>query len=216
MEEKFIENDQYNYIVKQISTIQDSMRKHVDPAVLTAVKDLAQAKILDLFPNATREQQEILDISKLSQEEEYEHIVTELAQFLKPFPRLTEQQLKKLFPKVKKLKLPDLDSFNYKRLTYLSWNDTGANKKFVVYKLEGKLVGMECKLTPNGKHNICSFCNGLGKVSYFSTVTKKKMAKNPDYYRSTGNFVCIDGEECNRRITNTDYLNSFIKDSLGE
>jgi len=100
-------------------------------------------------------------------------------------------------------------------LTYLSWNDLGYNKKFIVYELEGKMVGIECEFTPTSKKNICSFCHSFGEVAYFSTVTKVKKSKNPDYFKSIGNLICVDNTECNKKITNVDYLSGFLKESLG-
>jgi len=215
MTEKFIKNEQLNFIKKQVALIKDSKQKNVPQNVLASVIDLANAKILDLFPNATIEQQEMLDLSRLKTDNEYEQYIRRLSDFLLSFPQLTEQQLKKMFPKQKKLKLPDLANIDHSQLTYLSWNDLRANKKFIVYELDGKLVGIECEFTPTSKKNLCSFCNCFGEVAYFSTVTKAKKPKNPDYYKAIGNLICADSSECNKKITNVEYLTTFFKDSLG-
>ncbi|MEH7106500.1 FusB/FusC family EF-G-binding protein [Bacillus sp. JJ1764] len=215
MTEKFIKNEQLNFIKKQISLIKDSTKKNVPPTVLTAVIDIANAKILNLFPNTSLDQQEMLDLSKLKTDQEYERYIQLLSDFLIPFPIITEQQLKKMFPKQKKLKLPDLSKIDHHQLTYLSWNDLRLNKKFIVYELDGKMVGIECNFTPATKKTYCSFCNCFGEVTYLSTVTKTKKAKNPDYYRSIGNLICADSSECNHKITEVEYVTSFLKDSLG-
>lgn len=215
MTETFIKNEQLNFIKKQIALIKDSIKKNVPPTVLTAVIDLANAKILNLFPNASLAQQEMLDLSKLKTDSEYEQYIQRISAFLLPFPKINEQQLKKMFPKNKKLKLPDLSKIDHSQLTYLSWNDLRSNKKFIVYELDGRMVGIECKFTPTDKKNICSFCNCFGEVSYFSTITKAKKSKNPDYYKAIGNLICTDSSECNKKITNIEYLTTFFKESLG-
>jgi hypothetical protein len=215
MTEKFIKNEQLNFIKKQIALIKDSMKKNVPPNVLTAVIDLANAKIMDLFPNGSSEQHAMLDLSKLKTDHEYERYIGQLSEFVLPFPNITEQQLKKMFPKQKKLKLPDLSNIDHSRLTYLSWNDLRSNKKFIVYELDGKMAGIECEFTPTSKKNLCSICNCFGEVVYFSTVTKAKKAKNPDYYKAIGNLICADSSECNKKITDVEYLNTFLKESLG-
>lgn len=213
--EKFIKNEQLNFIKKQVALIRDSTKKNVPPTVLAAVIDLANANILELFPNASLEQQEMLNLSGLKKDVEYEHYIQRISAFLLPFPKITEQQLKKMFPKNKKLKLPDLSQIDHTQLTYLSWSDLRSNTKFIVYELDGKMVGIECKMTPTSKKNICSFCNCHGEVSYFSTLTKVKKSKNPDYYRAIGNLICTDSSECNKKITDNKHLASFLKDSLG-
>lgn len=215
MTEKFIKNEQLNSIKKQIALIKDSTKKNVPQNVLAAVIDLANAKISELFPNVSMDQQEMLDLSRLKTDKEYEQYIKHLSDYLLPFPRITEQQLKKMFPKLKKLKLPDLSDIDHSQLTYLSWNDLRSNKKFIVYELQEKLVGIECDFAPTSKKNLCSFCNSFGEVSYFSTVTKAKNPRNSDYYKSIGNLICADSSECNKKITSVEYLATFLKDSLG-
>ena len=215
MIEKFIKNEQFNFIDKQIALIKDCIRKNVPPNVLAASIDLANAKIFELFPEASAEQQKLFDLSKLKSDKEYDQYIQHLSNYLRPFPNITEQQLKKIFPKHKKLKLPDLSNIDLSQITYLSWKDSRYNKKFIVYELEGKMVGIECEMAATSKKNICSFCNSMNEVAYFSTVTKAKKTNNPDYYKSIGNLICIDSSECNKKITDVEYLTNVLKESLG-
>jgi len=215
MSEKFIRNEQFNLIKKQITLINNSRMQNVPKHVLNAVIDSADAKISQQFPHASIEQQQLLNVVGLSSDKDYDQYIQRIAEYLQPFPTVTEQQLKKLFPKHKKLKLPDLSTIDHTKLTYLSWTDLRSNKKFIIYELTGNLVGIECEFQPASKKNVCSVCNSVGEVTYFSTVTKAKAAKNPDYYRAIGNLICVNSEECNKKITSVEYLETFLKDSLG-
>lgn len=214
MGEKFIKNEQFNFIKKQVTYIKNSKKQNVSKDVLTAVIEVANAKILELFPNATIQQQNMLNLSRLKTDQEYEQYIQQLSSYLLPLPIITEQQLKKMFPKHKKLKLPDLSNIDHTQLTYLSWIDSRSNKKFIIYELNGKMVGIECEFSPTTTNNICCICNSVSEVTYFSTVTKAKKANNPDYYRAIGNLICIDGKECNKKITDVAYLEAFLKDSF--
>jgi hypothetical protein len=216
MSEKYIRNEDFNFIHKQVALIKDSCKKNAAPNVIQAVKDLAYTKILEHFPDATLDQKHMLDLTRFKTDQEYDRYLQNLTDYLLPFAKIVEQQLKKMFPKNKKLKLPNLDNMSLHQLTYLSWLDISSNKKFIVYELENKMVGIECKYTPISKDNICSFCNHFGQVAYISTITKAKKAKNPDYYKAIGNYICIDSTECNKKITSTDYLTAFLRESLGE
>jgi hypothetical protein len=216
MPEKFIKNEDFNFINKQVAQIKDSYKKNAAPNVIKAVKELAYAKIIELFPDAKREQTELLDLTKLGTDMEFDRYIQNLSEYRLSFPKVPEPQLKKMFPKNKKLKLPDFENINLNQLTYLSWNDISTNKKFIVYELDEKLVGIECKYTITSKDNLCSFCSRFGKVAYISTITKAKKTKNPDYYKAIGNYICFDSAECNKKITNTDYLTAFLKESLNE
>ena len=216
MTEKFIKNADFNFIQNQVALIKDSYKKNVAPNVIQAVKDIANAKIIELFPNATNQQHKMFDLSAHKTDQEYDNYMKQLQDYRLPLPKISEAQLKKMFPKNKKLKLPDLDKMNLDQMSYLSWVDISTNKKFIVFELEEKMVGIECKYTMLPKDNICSFCNRFGQVAYISTVTKAKKAKNPDYYKAIGNYMCFDSAECNKKITNVDYLATFMKESLGE
>ncbi|MGG3564334.1 FusB/FusC family EF-G-binding protein [Neobacillus rhizosphaerae] len=214
MNEKFIKNDQYNFIQRQVALIKDSNRKNSDPSVIKAVRELANAQIIELFPQATKEQMEKLDLSSWKTDAEFDQYVQELANYLIPFPKLTEQQVKKMFPKAKKLKVPNLSAIDFEKMTYLSWTDISTNKKFIIYEHDEKMLGIECKYSIINKDNICSFCNRFGKVAFISTITKAKMSNNPDYYKAIGNYICQNSDECNKKITNVDYLTSFLEESL--
>lgn len=50
---------------------------------------------MDLFPHLSDEQSEMLDVSKLKTESDYEQYIQHLSEYLLPFPIMTEQQLKK-------------------------------------------------------------------------------------------------------------------------
>ncbi|WP_226529379.1 FusB/FusC family EF-G-binding protein [Metabacillus niabensis] len=216
MNEKFIKNEQLNFIKKQIALIKDISKRNVPKSVLLAEIDIANAKIIDNMTHASEEQLEMLDISSLRTDVEYEQYIQHLSDFVLPFPEITEQQIKKMFPKNKKLKLPDLSSIDRSKLTYLSWTDLGLNKKFIVYELDGKMVGIECKVTPTSKANYCSICQSIGEVTYFSTKTKAKKSNNPDYYKSIGNLICADSNECNKKITNVEYLTTVLREALAK
>ncbi|MFJ7725351.1 FusB/FusC family EF-G-binding protein [Neobacillus sp. NPDC097160] len=213
MNEKFIKNEQYNFIKRQVDLIKDIYKKNSDPSVIKAFRELANAQILDLFPHAAREQVEKLDLSRWKTDAEFDQYVQDLARYLIPFPKLTEQQVKKMFPKAKKLKVPNLSTIDFEKMTYLSWSDISTNKKFIIYELNEKLMGIECKYSIINKDNLCSFCNRFGQVAFISTITKAKKSNNPDYYKAIGNYICLDSAECNKKITSVDYLTTFLEES---
>ncbi len=214
MIEKFIKNEQFNFIRKQVAWIKDSTKQHLPPGVLASVYELSNEKISNCVTALTPEQKELMDFSSLKTVEAYEQALEQLPNYLLAFPTISEQQLKKLFPKSKKLKLPDLSNIDLHRLTYLSWNDSRSNKKYILYKLDSQLVGIECSFSPSTKKNICSICHCHGEVTHFSTITKAKKVNNPDYYKSIGNLICVNSTECNKNITDVSYLEEFLRESL--
>ncbi|REB07273.1 elongation factor G-binding protein [Sporosarcina sp. BI001-red] len=214
MTERFIKNEQFNYICKQVAFIKDSTKQHIPPGVLATVYDVSNEKIMNCVPDMSAEQKGILDFSRLKTVEEYDLAIKKLDAYRMPFPTVTEQQLKKLFPKSKKLKLPDLSSVDLKCVTYLSWNDSRSNKKYLLYELDMQLVGIECSFSPSPRKNTCSICKCQSEVTYFTTKTKERHQNNPDYFRSIGNLICADSHECNKNITGVAYLETLLRDSL--
>ncbi|EIT83958.1 fibronectin-binding family protein [Fictibacillus macauensis ZFHKF-1] len=212
--EPFLRNDQYNAIVQYVQVILDTKKKHVAPNVLKATIELAGAKILALFHESTAEQQALLDVTAHTTSEELHRFLEQLRSYVNPFPPISEPQIKKLFPKAKKLKVPPLDSVDWHKLTYLSWNDLGSNKKYIVYPQDGKWLGIQCSLTPLAKAGYCSLCKCVNDVSYVSTIAKKKQAKNSDYYKALGNLICTDSATCNEKITTTMHVEKLFGDVL--
>ena len=117
-----------------------------------------------------------------------------------------------MFKKEKKLKFPDLSNSNKKNV-YLGWIDEASRKLFIVYNLNGKLVGMACRL-PNFNSNnthICALCNYPGKDNEVAFVSPVCKPKNLDDYKSLGFDICLDSVACNERIISTETLERLLK-----
>lgn len=214
MTEKFIKNEEFNFIKKQIQFIKDNIKKNVPKNVLNATFEMSNAKILEKFVDASVDQKNMLNISEIKDRDALDQYILNLSEYIIPFREITNQQLKKIFPKSKKLKLPDMSQIDLNKLTYLGWNDPRSDRKFIIYNLNDTIVGIESKFSQTVNKNFCSFCKTMGEVSYITTVTKQKDPKNPDYYKVIGNLVCVDSISCNRKITDVGYLSTYLKESL--
>ncbi|MEK3723233.1 FusB/FusC family EF-G-binding protein [Paenibacillus sp. FSL H8-0034] len=214
----FIRNHQYNMIKKQTDLLQRACNTVSDPKVVEAVRYSAATKIIEAFPDAVELQKQILEqISTLKTTEQFQHYLHSMEPYLEPFEQVTETQMKKLFPKNKKLKVPDLAVIDNRYVTYLGWTDIATNKLFMVYHLNGKLVGVEGKYTPMNKKSNCFLCNRHEEVALFSAISKWKPANaSPDYYRAIGNYLCVNSDTCNNNITDVTTLEKFIYDIVGQ
>ncbi|MFD0710889.1 FusB/FusC family EF-G-binding protein [Paenibacillus sp. GCM10027626] len=213
----FIRNHHYNVIKRQVQLLQNACNTVADPKVIEAVRYNALQKIADALPEAADEQLQIVNqLELLRTNEQFQHYLQSLEPYLLAFEPVTENQLKKLFPKVKKLKLPQLDTLDYRYLTYLGWMDIASNKMFLAYRLDGQLVGIEGRYTPLNKKNTCFLCNRHEEVALFSAITKTKpKGASPDYYKSIGNYMCVKSAACNSNITNPETLEGFIREVTG-
>ncbi|KEQ25694.1 FusB/FusC family EF-G-binding protein [Paenibacillus tyrfis] len=212
----FIRNHQYNFIKKQVDLLERACHSVTDPKVVESVRYNAHFNIMEAFPDAADLQKQMLEsVSALRTEREFQHYLHSLEPYLTEFPEVTGKQLAKLFPKNKKLKLPDLTAIDYRYVTYFGWVDIATNKLFIVYRLNGQLVGMEGRFIPANK-SVCFLCNRHAEVALFSAVTKSKPANaSPDYYKAIGNYLCVDSEVCNKHITDVTALEKFVREVVG-
>lgn len=158
MNTPFIRNHQYNVIKKQTDFLQKTLRTVADRNVLKTVRYRAAANIIEAIPNLTNDQQQMLEqISAFESAYDFQRFLGALEPYLEPFPPITLKQIQKLFPKNKKLKVPDLGSIDFRYVTYLSWVDIATNKLFIVYPFEGQFIGIEEESRPlTRKGTACS------------------------------------------------------------
>ncbi|OAS17068.1 FusB/FusC family EF-G-binding protein [Paenibacillus oryzisoli] len=213
MSQPFIRNHQYNEIKKLIGQLQNACNSVSNLKVVEVVRNETEAKISGLFPNLTDLQKELLvNLKQLQTSTDFLRYLHALEPYLvEEYAHVMDNQVKKLFPKNKKLKIPDLQGITYRFATYLGWTDIATNKLFIVYYLNGKLIGIEGKYTPTNKKGVCFVCNRHTEIALFTAVTKWKPAgASPDYYRAIGNYLCVNSEVCNKNITDIEVLENFI------
>ncbi len=112
------------------------------------------------------------------------------------------------------LKLPDLNKQDSKNV-YLGWIDQSIRKLLVVYNMDGKFIGMSCRIQNfnSNNTNICVLCNHIGsedEVAFVSPICKTSNS-GQDAYRSIGFHVCLDSDKCNERIVSTEKLEDILK-----
>jgi len=210
MSTPFIRNHQYNIIKKQADFLQKTLRTVADRRVLETVRYRAATNIIEAFPGLTKDQQRMLEqISTFETAFDFQRYLSALESYLEPYPPITLKQIQKLFPKNKKLKIPDLGSIDFRYVTYLSWVDIATNKLFIVYPFEGQFIGIEGRITPTHKKGYCLFCNRHQELAFLTVKTKPANAL-PDHYSSIGQYVCMENQGCNQSITDTASLEKFI------
>ncbi|WP_152393253.1 FusB/FusC family EF-G-binding protein [Paenibacillus guangzhouensis] len=210
MNTPFIRNHQFNVIKKQTEFLQNTLRTVADRRVLETVRYRAATIIMEAFPMLTEHQQQMLEqITSFETAYDFQRYLSALEPYLVPYPTITLKQIQKLFPKNKKLKVPDLSSIDFRYVTYLSWIDIATNKLFIVYPFEGQFIGIEGRITPTHKKGYCLFCNRHHELAFFLVKTKPANA-SPDNYHAVGQYVCIENRGCNQSITDTGSLEKFI------
>ncbi|WP_058302178.1 FusB/FusC family EF-G-binding protein [Gorillibacterium timonense] len=213
--EPFLYNHQYNALRKQVTALHRACSTVSDPKVVESVRLGAMAWVREAFPEATDEQLPLLNaFTDMTQSEQFQQYLLTLEAYRATDLQATEKQISKLYPKIKKLKVPDLSLIDTRKLTYLGWIDIAANRMFMVYRWNGELVGIEGRYTPANK-GVCFLCNRIENVALFSTVAKyRPPGSSPDYYKAIGQYMCLDHDVCNHNITDVAPLERFLKEAL--
>jgi hypothetical protein len=207
--EPFIRNDQYNFINYQIQVLINGYSTVNDLGVLDALKSLVRDKVFNLFGELNAEQEQILEpVVYVKDSEQGQDYLTGLREFVIPFQSVNETTLKKMFPKVKKLKIPRLDELDFKELSYLGWNDYGQESKYIVAQYDGKLKGFKGTFKNSSKKGICTICNTFGNMGMYVSESKKS---SKGTYVKKGNYICQDSMECNGKLRDLVKLNEFIE-----
>jgi hypothetical protein len=205
--EPFITSTQFNFIKRQAKILINAHATSNDRTVKDAVIDSSHDKVLNLFSELSDEQKRILYPLRLVRTDA-EDLLTTLEPFVIPFKQITEQTIKKLFPKAKKLKMPSLVDVDFKTLTYLGWYDKGTNRKFIITKLNDKLIGMHGTVNSLNKKGICAICNGYEELDLFLSEQKGEVMGT---YTKRGNYICTNSQTCNDNITTLDRFQEFIE-----
>ncbi|WP_144511864.1 FusB/FusC family EF-G-binding protein [Bacillus sp. FJAT-22090] len=209
----FIRNDQFNFIKNQTQGLINGHATVNDQAVLRALKTLTSEKVLSLFENLNEEQKKLLQaISDVKEKADAETFLEQIKGMVVPFKEITEPSIKKLFPKVKKLKVPSLEEIDFKEISYLGWTDKGSNKKFLVVEHNNKIVGISGGYKNSNKKGICTLCNRFEEIGMFTSAAK---GTTQDAFIKRGNYICQDSQECNHNITSLDKLHDFVELLIG-
>ncbi|MBB6452716.1 hypothetical protein HNQ94_001162 [Salirhabdus euzebyi] len=206
--EPFIKSYQFNYIRNQTFVLINAKATVNDKGVLDALQSLTVEKVFHLFEDINLEQKQIItNVLEIEDKGKAETELAALKSYVVPFVELSDSQIKKLFPKVKKLKTPDIGDIDLKEISYLGWDDHGTNRKYIVTKYEGEIIGIEGTFHPISQKGICTLCNNHDHVGLFTSKTK---GSQKDTFVKRGNYICQDSQTCNQHLYSLEKLHDFI------
>ena len=135
--------------------------------------------------------------------EDAEAALAELKAVVEPFPLQSEAAIRKLFKKVKKLKIPASSLWDLREVSYFAWNEVASGRKYIL-TADGR--GFYGNIYGQTK-NICAICQKTSTVTQFMAVTKT----GPDgTYTKNGTYICLDSDRCNQQIQSAQGLDRFL------
>ncbi|MFJ7746780.1 FusB/FusC family EF-G-binding protein [Peribacillus sp. NPDC097295] len=204
----FIRNEQYNFIKSQTQILINGYVTANDRDVVSTVKSVAKERVLELFTELDDRQKQLLDpVDTIKDPAQAEAFLLDLRPYVIPFKEITEQTIKKLFPKAKKLKVPKMETIDLREISYFGWDDSGSGKKFIIATRDDKFVGLHGTFKPSHKKGICAICSRFEEVGMFMSETKGSVQGT---FTKKGNYICQDSLKCNQNITSLDKLDDFV------
>lgn len=201
----FIRNHQYNFIKEQALNLVTAHAMANDAEVLSVLRHLSHEKVFALFPALTEQQKQILrPLTLVKDTDDAEGFLAGLRPHLIPFRTVTNDSLKRLFPKVKRLKGPNVASLDFHELSYLAWQEN--TNRFLVAERNGRLQAVIGQFGASRKQGICMICHKHGSVGLFTAKTQA----GADNYTKHGHYICADELLCNSRLTSLERLEQFL------
>lgn len=211
----FLHPHHVNLIRERLHTLIGAFYFAGDYRVLQAAKSSMTESILELFPHLSDPERALLEAAvNVRDKDELKRYMALLEPYVIPLPTITAAEIKKLFPKVKKLVLPNLNELDFSKLTYIGWRDIATTSLYLVHHLDGKWVGTECKyvLGPKNRSYVCKWCNQSRPGDEAALVTTQVKNRDlADGYMSVGNHLCLNSAACNQSVTSTDEMDTFLR-----
>ncbi|GGI39429.1 FusB/FusC family EF-G-binding protein [Mammaliicoccus stepanovicii] len=206
----FIQPYQFVSIKEQAEKLVNVYKSVNDPKTIETFQAMTDDHIAQLFNEKHSEVTDFVNIimNKKISRAQVDKLLIGLKAYVIPFEQPSSKQLEKVFKKTKKLKQPDWENIDLKESSYIGWNDSGKQKKYIVlYDENEKLTGVVGDLSPAIKPGICSICQKESNVSMFLSTTK---SKGDGTYTKNGNYICHDSIRCNQQLVQLDALYDFI------
>lgn len=207
----YISNHQFNKIHHKMTYIESLLKYNSDPVIIAAAKEIAQDDIESLFEALSGEEKELLQMEHLSDGHEVKHYLEALETYSYGMPLLTDGQIKKLFSKEKKLKLPSHQVRN-QRHTYLGWHDEGKKKLYIAYATDHGLLGMVGIVTTSDVNNtsMCTVCGHMNDHREVVNVTVQLNKNSLNNYHTIGFNICKNSLACNQRLEDPSRLERLL------
>lgn len=214
--EVFVENHVFNLIRLRMDEIVRLLKYNSDKFVVEAVMDRAQDYIEGLFVGLEGDQRDLLQMRHLVDEKDVRCYMASIEEVSFGMKNLTEGQIKKLFRKEKKLKLPE-DKVQELRHSYLGWEDEAKKRLYFAYTKDGLLKGMAGQVNSSKVRNttMCTLCGHMSDSGDVVNLTVRCKTKGQDEYHTIGFNVCRNSVACNSRITEPERLENLLNKVSG-
>lgn len=199
------------FINRQVTKLLNARTASKDKDVIAAVKGLIETELMEQLPDQPETQQIINQVLEVEDRTHADLFLHALKAYVAPFQSPQADELKKLFKKEKRLRLPKLEAYDWKTVTYLSWKDQGTHRQYFVAQQDGEWKTLQGVTQTNTVKGVCRICRHHTLVNLFTATVK---GKAEDAFTSYSHYICEDPAVCNANLDNQEQIFSFIEENL--
>ncbi|MBQ0138853.1 MAG: elongation factor G-binding protein [Kurthia sp.] len=207
MTELFLSVGQFHKIKHMLQKFLNAKKATNDKDTLLAVQGIIEDEVKQAMTHIHSVDNILTELFHVSDATSAELFLMQLKQHVSPFPTPELTDIKKLFKKEKKLKLPALEDVDFKETLYLSWADVGTNKQYIILAKNDEFHPLSGVVDAKHIKGVCAFCKRHSTTRLFTT--KKKVSG--DLYVKNSQYICIDSTQCNLNLTEIDVLEEWVE-----
>ncbi|GIO23747.1 FusB/FusC family EF-G-binding protein [Oceanobacillus sp. J11TS1] len=198
----------YHLIKQQADKILKTLATTKDKNVILAVRGIVRSDVIDSFVLSDEQVKLVEPLIHIKDRTEGEAFLEQLKAYVIPFKAMEPSKLKSLFKKEKKLKLPDLDDIDFQEISYLTWDDSGKQRKYMVIEENGKYKALKGTFKHQTTKGICALCNCHSDVVRLTTSVKGQVSGT---FTNHYSYICADSQLCNQHVTDMEKVKAFFE-----
>lgn len=199
------------FITRLVNKLLNARTSSKDKDVIAAVKGLIETELTEHLSDRPETKQIITQVLEIEDRTHADLFLHALKAYVIPFHPPRAEDLKKLFKKEKRLRLPKLDAYDWKTVTYLSWKDQGTHRQYFVTQQDGNWKTLQGITQTNTVQGVCRICRHHTLVNLFTATVKRK---TEDAFTSYSHYICENPSVCNSNLDNEQQIFSFIEENL--
>lgn len=204
---EFLTVANYRLLTKQITKLLNALSTSKDKDVIAAVKGLIETDLRAALSQTDQTDTIVHQLHQVTDRTDADLFLHAVKSYVIPFKAPTAEDLKKLFKKEKRLRIPPLQSYDWKEVTCLSWKDGGTHRQYFVIEQEGKWKTLQGVTKVDTLKGVCRICRQHTLVNLFTATVR---GKTEDIFTSYSHYICEDPAVCNSNLDNAEQIHTFI------
>lgn len=207
---EFLTVANYRLLTKQTTKLLNALTTSKDKDVIGAVKGLIETELRTALPKSQETQSIVDQVNEITDRTHADLFLHAVKAYVIPFHAPEAEDLKRLFKKEKRLRIPPLTAYDWKEVSYFSWKDSGTHRQYFVLEQDGKWQTLQGVTKTDTVKGVCRICRQHTLVNLFTATVK---GKTEDAFTSYSHYICEDPAVCNTNLDNYEQITTFVEEN---